>query len=103
MSPAGSVERLDDLEHLGQRAMTGGFLDDHVQLGGREARAVHAASLRDRKAPGGQRQLADLRLQRLEGQPGVEQGAEDHVAAGAGEAVEIGNPRHAPIVASARR
>ena len=72
--------------NLRQRARVRLGADDHVHLGGGEADLFHLAG---DDVPAGDRQPAQLRFQRGKIQPGVHEGAEDHVATGSGDAVEI--------------
>ena len=63
---------VDDVEHLTQRAMTRRLDHVDVELGRGEPGAVYTVRL-DAKRALRQRQLRHLRLQRLEGQAGVQQ------------------------------
>ena len=73
--------------------MTRRFVDDNVEFRGREARALHLSRL-DSEGAFGKGKLAHFSAQVFEVQAGVEESAKDHVAAGAREAVEVGDTGH---------
>jgi hypothetical protein len=65
------------------------FLAVHhdIEFGGGDARPIHARKLQRCSDV----QVGNGLLEKLEGNSGVEQGAQKHVAANTGEAIEIGN------------
>src|SRR5271166_4485096 len=59
----------------------------NVELGSRDASPIHTGKLQGRSDV----QVGDGLLEQLERNSGVEQRAQEHVAADAGETIEIGN------------
>ena len=84
---------MDDFENFSQRTVHRLFFDLDVELRRGKPCAMHRPR-RDPEGAFGQSEAGKLGLERLEGETGIEECAKDHVAAGAREAIEVGDASH---------